>query len=133
MPAAAEIFDLLNDDWNMKKTIIESKSFDFAVRVVKLYKYLRKEKKENILSKQLMRSGTSIGANVSEAQFGQSKPDFYSKYSIALKEAGEAYYWIRLLYATDYLTEKEFSSLESDIKEIIAILVAISNTNHKKP
>ena len=133
MPAAAEILDLLNDDWNMKKTIIESKSFDFAVRVVKLYKYLRKEKTENILSKQLMRSGTSIGANVSEAQFGQSKPDFYSKYSIALKEAGEAYYWIRLLYATDYLTEKEFSSLESDIKEIIAILVAISNTNHKKP
>ena len=117
----------------MKKTILESKSFDFAVRVVKLYKYLRKEKKENILSKQLMRSGTSIGANVSEAQFGQSKPDFYSKYSIALKEAGEAYYWIRLLYATDYLTEKEFSSLESDIKEIIAILVAIINTNHKKP
>ena len=116
----------------MKKTIIEVKSFDFAVRVVKLYKYLRKEKKENILSKQLMRSGTSIGANVSEAQFGQSKADFYSKYSIALKEAGEAYYWIRLLYATDYLTEKEFISLESDIKGIIAILVSICNTNRKK-
>ena len=115
----------------MKKTNIQTKSFDFAVRIVKLYQYLCEEKKEYILSKQLMRSGTSIGANVSEAQFGQSKADFYSKYSIALKEAGETHYWIRLLYATDYLTEKEFNSLESDIKEIIAILVSISNTNHK--
>ena len=125
-------FRFIEGDENMKKTIIEVKSFDFAVRIVKLYKYLCEEKKEYILSKQLMRSGTSIGANVSEAQFGQSKADFYSKYSIALKEAGEAYYWLRLLYATDYLTEKEFISLESDIKEIIAILVAISNTNHKR-
>ena len=92
-------------------------STEFAIQILKLTENI---KGHYSLSNQLERSGTSIGANVSEAQFGQSKPDFYSKYSIALKEAGETYYWIRLLYATDYLTEKEFNSLESDIKEIIA-------------
>ena len=112
----------------MEQTIIESKSFEFAVRIVKLYRYFCDEKKEYVLSKQLLRSGTSIGANISEAQRGQSKNDFYSKYAIALKEANETYYWIRLLNATDYLNEKEFVSLESDLNEIIAILVAICKT-----
>ena len=115
----------------MKRAIIEEKSFDFAIRIVKLYKYLCEDKNELIMSKQLLRSGTSIGANVSEAQMGQTKPDFYSKIAIALKEAYETYYWIRLLHATDYLADKEFVSLESDIKEILAILVAISNTKKK--
>ncbi len=109
----------------MQKSIVESKSFNFAIRIVKLYQYLCDEKKEYVLSKQLLRSGTSIGANVSESQRWQSKLDFYSKIAIALKEANETYYWIRLLHATDYLSDKEYLSLESDINEIISILVAI--------
>lgn len=112
----------------MQKRIIVDKSFDFAVRIVKLYRYLCDEKKEFVLSKQLLRSGTSIGANVSEAQRGQSKNDFYAKYAIALKEASETEYWIKLLNATDYLSEKEFLSLYSDINEIISILVTICNS-----
>lgn len=114
------------------KSIIEVKSFDFAVRTVNLYKYLTTEKKENILSKQLLRCGTSIGANVSEAERGQSKADFNSKLNIALKEANETYYWLRLLHQTDYLTEKEFKSLETDINEIISILVSICKKTNQK-
>ena len=115
----------------MNKSIIENKSFDFAIRIVRLYKYLTLDKKEYILSKQLLRSGTSIGANVSEAQRGQSKPDFYSKIAISLKEANETQYWIRLLHATDYITDNEYLSLNSDINEIISILVAICNSKDK--
>ena len=107
---------------------IENKSFDFAVRVVNLYKYLCSEKKEFILSKQLLKSGTSIGANVSEGEKAQSKADFYTKMTIALKEANETDYWLRLMYATEYLTEQEFESLSKDNKEIISILVAITKT-----
>ena len=116
----------------MQKSIIENKSFDFAIRIVKLYQYLCEDKKEYILSKQLLRSGTSIGANVSEAQRGQSKSDFYAKIAIALKEANETLYWIRLLHATEYLNEKEYLSLNSDINEIISILVAICNSKSKE-
>ena len=115
----------------MQKSVIETKSFDFAVRIVKLYKYLSENKKEYVLSKQLLRSGTSIGANVSEAQRGQTKPDFYSKIAISLKEANETQYWIRLLHATGYLNDSEYSSLNSDIDQIIAILVAICNSKDK--
>ena len=115
----------------MQESIVEIKSFNFAVRIVKLYQYLCEEKKEYILSKQLLRSGTSIGANVSEAQRGQSKADFYSKIAISLKEANETQYWIRLLHATEYLSDKEYSSLDSDINEIISILVAICNSKEK--
>ena len=104
---------------------IEEKSFDFAVRIVNLYKYLTSEKKEYVLSNQLLRSGTSIGANVAEAERGQSRPDFNSKMNNALKEANESFYWLRLLYRTEYLSEKEFSSLENDVNEIISILVSI--------
>lgn len=86
---------------------VEAKSFDFAIRIVKLYQYLTNEKKEFVLSKQLLRSGTSIGANVAEAERAQSQADFYAKMSIALKEANETDYWLRLLYKTDYLTENE--------------------------
>lgn len=109
----------------MSLNIIETKSFDFAIRTVNLYKYLIKHKKEYIMSKQLMRSGTSIGANVAEAEKGQSRADFNAKMNIAMKEANETYYWLRLLYSTDYLTEKEFVSMERDIKEILAIITAI--------
>ena len=116
----------------MKKSIIEDKTFKFAIRVVKLYQYLVYEKCEYIMSKQLLRSGTSIGANVSESQRGQSNLDFYSKISIALKEANETFYWIRLLHATEYLDQKEYLSLHADINEIISILVAISKSKDKK-
>ncbi len=113
----------------MKNTnIIETKSFDFAVRIVKLYKYLTAEKKEYVLSRQLLRSGTSIGANVSEAQKSQSTPDFYTKLTIALKEANETDYWLRLLYATGYITKRQHQSMSCDIKEIISILVSITKT-----
>ena len=115
----------------MQESIVEIKSFNFAVRIVKLYQYLCEEKKEYVLSKQLLRCGTSIGANVSEAQRGQSKADFYSKIAISLKEANETLYWIRLLHATEYLSDKEYSSLDSDINEIISILVAICNSKEK--
>ena len=105
--------------------IIENKSFEFAVRIVNLYKHLTENKKEFVLSKQILRSGTSIGANVSEAQKGQSKADFNMKMNIALKEANETEYWLRLLHQTDYLSDQEFESIEKDAKEIIAILVSI--------
>lgn len=111
-----------------KDNIILDKSFDFAVRVVNLYKHLTAEKKEFVLSKQLVRSGTSIGANVSEAVRAQSTADFIAKLSIALKEANETEYWLKLLYKTEYLTKKEYESISKDINEIIAILVSIIKT-----
>ena len=106
------------------------KSFDFAIRIVNLYKYLSQEKKEYVLSKQLLRCGTSIGANISEAQRAQSKADFTSKMSIALKEAIETQYWLRLLYKTDYLTEIQFKSLNKDISELLSILISICKTSN---
>ena len=104
---------------------IETKSFEFAVRIVNLYKHLVAKTKEFDIPRQLLRSGTSIGANVAEAQKGQSKADFNAKMNIALKEAGESKYWLRLLYRTEYLTTDEFNSIEKDVNEIIAILVSI--------
>ena len=109
----------------MEENIISTKTFNFAIRIVNLYKYLTKEKKELILSKQLLRCGTSIGANVSEAQRGQSKADFNAKLNIALKEANETEYWLRLLKATDYISISEYDSINNDIQEILSILVAI--------
>ena len=109
----------------MSTNVIEEKSFDFAVRIVKLYKYLNDTKNEYILSKQLLRSGTSIGANVAEAQKAQSRADFNAKMNIALKEAHETDYWLRLLYKTDYLTHSEYQSISSNIKELTAILTSI--------
>ncbi len=113
----------------MNDNVIENKSFDFAVRIVNLHKHLSDEKKELVLSKQLLRSGTSIGANVSEAVRGQSKADFSAKMCIALKEANESYYWIRLLYKTDFLSEQEFNSIEKDVVELIKILSSICKTS----
>ena len=111
--------------------VIEEKSFEFAVRIIHLHKYLMREHKEYVLSKQLLRCGTSIGANVAEAQRGQSHADFYTKMSIALKEANEAFYWLRLLHRTDYLNKKQFDSLEKDIQDILSILTAICRTADK--
>ena len=111
-----------------KDNIIQIKSYNFAVRIIKLYKHLSQEKKEFILSKQLLRSGTSIGANVEEAIGGQSRKDFFAKLTIAYKEARESHYWIRLLKDTDFLTEKESSSLLLDIEEILKIIGSIQKT-----
>lgn len=104
--------------------IIEIKSFVFAVRIVNLNKYLV-EKKEHTLSKQLLRSGTSIGANVAEAEQAQSRADFISKMSIALKETSETKYWLRLLKETDYISENEFQSVFNDCVELEKLLVSI--------
>ena len=108
-----------------KENIIAEKSFEFAIRIVNLYKFLTTEKKEYELSKQLLRSGTSIGANVAESLKGQSRADFNSKLNIALKEANETEYWIRLLYKTGYLNDIEYESIWRDVNDIISILVAI--------
>jgi len=116
----------------MSKIIIENKSFDFAVRIVNLYKHLTENKKEFVLSKQLLKCGTSIGANVSEAQKAQSEADFISKLYIALKEAYETQYWLKLLYKTDYLTESEFQSIEKDATELVAMLTAITKKMKQK-
>ena len=115
------------DNWKLiiMENIVEEKSFRFAVRIVKLCQYLRSSKKEYALTKQLIRSGTSVGANVAEAQQAQSKADFVSKLNIALKEAVETNYWIRLLAATNYLTETEKSSILEDCEELQKILISI--------
>lgn len=112
--------------------IIEEKSFLFAIRVVNLYKYLCTSKKEYVLSKQLLRSGTSIGANVAESQQAQSRPDFISKLSIALKETSETKYWLKLLNATEYLSDVEYKSVVSDCIEIEKILVTILKTTKQE-
>jgi len=111
--------------------IIEEKSFRFAVRIVKLYKHLSDTKKEFILSKQLLRSGTSIGANIAESQQAQSRADFLSKLEIALKEASETKYWLRLMKETEYLSSFEFDSIYPDCVEIEKILVSIVKSTKK--
>ena len=111
-----------------KDNVLVDKSFLFAIRIVKLYKYLCDEKQEYVLSKQLLRSGTSIGANISESQEAQSKNDFISKLSISLKEARETNYWIKLLHETDYLSAKEVESMLNDLTELIKLLVSIIKT-----
>lgn len=108
--------------------IIVCKSKKFAIRIVNLYKYLVDEKREFVLSKQLLRCGTSIGANVSEAIRGQSKADFGAKMNIALKEASETEYWLELLFETDFLTDSQFESMMNDCKELNKILTTIVKT-----
>ena len=113
------------------KNIIQEKSFQFALRIVKLSKYLQKEKHESIMSKQLLRCGTSIGANVAESEHAQSRADFCSKLNIALKEAAETDYWLRLLYQSNYLSDAEFQSVFNDCKEIESLLASIVKTVKK--
>ncbi len=114
--------------------IVLEKSSNFAIRVVKLYRYLCEEKKEYALSKQLIRSGTSIGANVNEAQAGQSKADFIAKMAVASKEARESKYWIDLLIKTDYLNKNDVhaQTLVSEIDEIVRLLTAIVKSAQRK-
>lgn len=109
----------------MKENIIKKKSFDFAIRIVKLYQHLQAEKKEFVLSKQLLRSGTSVGAMIREGEHSESKADFIHKLAIAQKEINETIYWIELLNATDYLTQKEFENINADAIEIIKLITSI--------
>jgi four helix bundle protein len=110
------------------ENVVQTKSYAFAVRIVKLYQHLINTKKEYVLSKQILRSGTSIGANVEEAIGGQSKADFISKLSIAYKEARETSYWLRFLKDTDYLTPKEFESIYPDVEELCRIIGRIQKS-----
>lgn len=113
----------------IKDNAVEYKSYSFASRIIKAYKYLSEQKRERILSKQLLRSGTAIGALVCEAKFAQSKADFINKLSIALKEANETQYWLNLLHDNEYLDNNSFQSIYEDAKEITAILVSIVKTS----
>ena len=115
----------------MKNDVLLEKSMTFAIRIVKLYQYLSTEKKEYVLAKQLLKSGTSIGANVREAVYAQSKADFVSKMSIALKEASESEYWLELLYKTEYLTIEQYESIRSDCSEVAKLLTAIVKSSKK--
>lgn len=109
----------------MSKNIVKDKSFGFAIRIVRLYQFLVAHKKEFVLSKQLLRSGTSVGAMVREAEHAETKKDFVHKMAIAQKEINESIYWLELLKETDYLTEVEFESLNLDAIEIIKLITAI--------
>ena len=111
--------------------IIVNKSKSFAIRIIKFRKYLNDVKKEYVLSKQILKSGTSIGANVKEAIRGQSKPDFYAKMNIALKEASETEYWLEILHETEYVDDKMFESLYCDCQELIKILISITKTQNR--
>ena len=112
----------------MKENLLVDLSKQFAVDIVNLCTDIKENRKSNVLINQVLRSGTSIGANVSETENAQSKADFISKMNIALKEANETQYWLRLLYSTDYLSDKEFESINADITELIAILTSICKT-----
>ena len=116
---------IVNYPFSIKKNVVLDKSFAFAVRIVKLNKFLVSEKKEYILSKQVMRSGTAIGALVREAQQAESNADFIHKLSIALKEANETDYWLSLLSETNYIEAKQFESLKLDIEELLKLLISI--------
>jgi four helix bundle protein len=120
----------------MKSNILKEKSFGFAVRIVKLSQMLIKEKKEFVIGKQIIRSGSSIGAMVREAEYAESKADFVHKMNIALKEANETEYWLDILFKTGYLQELLYNSLKQDIKELLKLLISTikttkSNINNK--
>ena len=115
-----------------RENAIITKCKDFSLRIIKLYQYMIREQKEYALSKQVLRSGTSIGANVIEAQAAQSGADFISKLSISLKETRETKYWLELLYRSEYITERQFQSIIKDANEIDALLTAIVKTNKNK-
>ncbi|MCH2231388.1 MAG: four helix bundle protein [Crocinitomicaceae bacterium] len=118
----------------MSNSLVKNKSFDFAVKVVRTYKHLSKEKKEFVLSKQFLRSGTSVGANIRESQNAQSKADFIHKLSISQKECDETIYWLELLYETDFLDAKRYEELHGEATEILKILrsIIITTKNNMK-
>lgn len=116
----------------INKTPLQVKSYNFALRIIKLNKYLQSKTKEFIISKQLLRSGTAIGALIREAEFAQSNADYISKFSIALKEANETLYWLSLLKDSNEITNKEFNSIEPEISELIKLLVSSIKTLKSK-
>jgi len=115
----------------MKDGALQTKSFAFAIRIVNLYRFLTADKKEYVLSKQLLRSGTAIGALVREAEQAESKPDFVHKMAIALKEANETEYWILLLRETDYLSDTESESIHAETVELLKLLTSIINSTKR--
>lgn len=117
----------------MEKLTIQEKSRNFAIRIINCYKFLDEQKHERIMSKQMLRSGTSIGANIRESRNAQSRADFLSKLNIALKEADETAYWLDLLCSTDYLDDKIYGSLDSDCTELIKMLTAIIKKLKESP
>jgi four helix bundle protein len=112
----------------MSESLIKKKSFDFAIRIVKLFQYLQTEKKEYVLSKQVIRSGTSVGAMIRESEHAESKPDFVHKLAIAQKEINETIYWLELLKSTEYLNFEEFESINKDAIELIKMITSIIKT-----
>ena len=116
---------------NMKYNVLHEKTLNFSVRIVKLYKYLLKTQKEYDLPRQILRCGTSIGANAMESRSAQSEADFLNKLQIALKEADETSYWLQLFLRVDYITQEQFNSLDSELQEIIKILVTIIKKKRK--
>ena len=111
-----------------RESIVGEKSLAFAKRIAKCYRYLKDKKKETVMSKQLLRSGTSIGANVRESLYAQSRKDFISKLNIALKEAGETDYWLEVIHSADYFTDDEYKSLKDDNDELLKLLTSIIKT-----
>lgn len=113
----------------MRDNVVKNKSFDFAVRIVNLSKYLTEQKREYVLSKQTLRSGTAIGALIRESEQAESKADFIHKLAIALKEANETDYWLDLLHKTEYLEDKQHQSLKADLTELLKLLTSIIKTS----
>ena len=117
----------------MRTSIVRNKSKDFALRIIHLYEYLKEQKREYVISKQILRSGTSIGANLAEQEFAVSEADYLNKTSISLKECAETAYWLELLYEANYISLKEYENIQKDCSEIIKILIAIvKNLKTKK-
>ncbi len=118
--------------WDNKNNPVVNKSKAFALRIIEMYRFLSSDQHEYIISKQILRSGTSIGANIREAHRGQSEPDFYAKLNIALKEADETAYWLELLYEGGFIGKEYFESIYGECEELIRILVSILKDNYKK-
>ena len=113
----------------VENNVLAEKSIEFAIRIVNCYKYLTKQKHETVMSKQVLRSGTSIGANVHEAIYAQSKADFVNKMNISMKEAGETSYWLTILHRTEYIDTEMYNSIDSDLKEILKIIASTIKTS----
>lgn len=116
---------------NPKKNVLENKSLLFALRIINAYKYITQDKQEYILSKQLLRSGTSVGAMIKEAEFAESKMDFIHKLNVTLKEANETRYWLMLLKGAEYISVSAYESIEEDCNELIRLLVSIIKTSRQ--
>ena len=115
----------------MSDNVVKEKSKKFALRIIRLYKYLSEEKREYVISKQLLRSGTSIGANICEADHSMSKREFIAKMNVSLKEAAESVYWLELLFESEYMTQNEYNSIIGECIELKGLLICIIKTANK--